>query len=240
MLQIFGPSRKCHDRSTCFAMPPAGFRRHDQLGACLLRHSCTFRIPFCPIWLLFELCILAKPIILSWIPFGHLGPPQVLGPDGTPQKAKGSRFWTRPGVRVPGVEQAEQADSEPRAPPPRKRRGRGQRKSGKKPPQPKKTDTMKCKSCNKVKQSSEFYADQLIAASFAILASVLCCALLTLKDAGRPSRSSRSRTRTVLRPRRELSTKSGQSKLRPRARSNSPVCCSCVNGRSVKGSAMPS
>ena len=62
---------------------------------------------------------------------------------------------------LPGVEQAEQADSEPRTPPPRKRRGRGQRKSGKKPPQPKKTDTMKCKSCNKVKQSSEFYADQL-------------------------------------------------------------------------------
>ena len=48
----------------------------------------------------------------------------------------------------------------PNTPPPRKKRGKGERKSGKKGPNPNKTATKRCRDCGKVKASSEFYEDQ--------------------------------------------------------------------------------
>ena len=105
MLQIFGPSRKCHDRNNCFAMPPAGFRRHDQFGACLLRHSCTFRIPFCPIWLLFEMKLprsalrFGNTYHFELDPFWPFGPAPGTWTRWNFPKSSGCRFWTRPGVR---------------------------------------------------------------------------------------------------------------------------------------------
>ena len=48
----------------------------------------------------------------------------------------------------------------PNTPPPTKKRGKGERKSGKKGPNPNKTATKRCRDCGKVKASSEFYEDQ--------------------------------------------------------------------------------
>ena len=104
--ECYGPSRKCHDRNNCFAMPPAGFSRHDQFGACLLSYSCTFRTPFCPIWLLFEMKLprsalhFGKTYHFELDPFWPFGPAPGTWTRWNPQKARGSRFWTCPGVRV--------------------------------------------------------------------------------------------------------------------------------------------
>ena len=69
------------------------------------------------------------------------------------------------GDDVRGLASAEAGDDEdvPRTPPPKKRRGKGTRKSGKKPPNPKhRPATLKCRDCNKVKPSAEFYEDQRV------------------------------------------------------------------------------